>query len=184
MFAHPLLPLDWEPRRRATLVYVVEGDRVLLMEKLRGHGTNLVNAPGGKLERDETPSACADRELFEEVGLRAYKKTLHGLLRFYDEVNGYSMFGYVYVCTRFAGRPSKSDEADPFWCEIEKAPYERMWGGDRVWLPFILAGEYLSADLIFAADRFKDWSMELHDSDSELQAYVTSQRSPVTCAFL
>ena len=54
MKKYRLLPDDWSPKEIGTLVYVADGDRILLIEKLRGHGAGLINAPGGRLERGET----------------------------------------------------------------------------------------------------------------------------------
>ena len=46
-------PIDWDgwiPEIRATLMFVREGDQVLLIRKLRGIGAGKINAPGGKID--------------------------------------------------------------------------------------------------------------------------------------
>lgn len=169
VFNDDLFPSDWRPSDRRTLVYVVEGKQVLLIEKLTGHGAGKVNAPGGKVEEGELPSVCADRELFEEVGVRSHRKQLRGLLRFSDLDDGTSMFGFVYVCTKYSGTPSRSKEANPFWCDTSNVPYDEMWEGDRIWLADILAGRCLAADLLFKNDALQCSSMNFHSSISELQ---------------
>ena len=55
MKKYRLLPDDWSPKEIGTLVYVADGDRILLIEKLRGHGAGLINAPGGRLEHGVIP---------------------------------------------------------------------------------------------------------------------------------
>lgn len=43
--------------------------KLLLGKKLRGFGTGKYNGFGGRLEREETPEQCAQRELMEEANL-------------------------------------------------------------------------------------------------------------------
>ena len=58
---------SWKPRDTATLVFVVEADRVLLIRKKRGLGAGKINGPGGRLEPGETLLECAVREIQEEL---------------------------------------------------------------------------------------------------------------------
>ena len=85
-----LLPDDWSPKEIGTLVYATDGDRILLIEKLRGHGAGLINAPGGRLEHGETIGECAIREIWEEVGITVSTLSLRGILRFHDIVTSRS----------------------------------------------------------------------------------------------
>jgi 8-oxo-dGTP diphosphatase len=48
------------------------GGRVLIAERLGGgHFQGLWEFPGGKIGADETPEIALERELFEEIGVRA-----------------------------------------------------------------------------------------------------------------
>ena len=49
----------WEPNMRANLLFVVQGNRVLLIHKKRGIGAGKINGPGGKLEAGESPLEAA-----------------------------------------------------------------------------------------------------------------------------
>lgn len=69
----------WQPDLTGTLLFVMNGPRVLLMRKKRGHGAGRINAPGGKLEPGETPLECAIRETREETGLIVEATRLLGL---------------------------------------------------------------------------------------------------------
>ena len=40
----------WQPELVGTLLFVVDQQRVLLIEKKTGHGMGKINAPGGKWE--------------------------------------------------------------------------------------------------------------------------------------
>lgn len=52
-------------------VILVRDGKVLLGKRKGAHGSGTWSFPGGKLDAQETPEACAIRELFEESGLEA-----------------------------------------------------------------------------------------------------------------
>lgn len=59
------------PHTRVGVGVIVQRDgRVLLGQRLGAHGAGTWALPGGHLEFGESVEACADRELFEETGLR------------------------------------------------------------------------------------------------------------------
>ena len=107
--------------------------------------------PGGKVE-DETPVAGAIREVHEEVGLTVKGPQLVAKLRFHDFVTDYRVLGFVYVACEFDGEAVSTDEAKPFWCKRTDIPYSHMWEDDELWLPVILAGQFVDADLLFEDD--------------------------------
>lgn len=54
------------------VVPLLSDDEVLLIRQYRhATGGTLLEAPAGKLDRDELPETCAERELVEETGYRA-----------------------------------------------------------------------------------------------------------------
>jgi 8-oxo-dGTP diphosphatase len=138
----------WRPDQVGTLMFVREGDRVLLIHKLRGHGAGKLNGPGGKTEPGETPQRCAVRETEEEVGIRAVDPALGAVLRFVDS-DAQDWLGYVFVAHRFEGTVRDSREALPVWWPVDTLPFDEMWDDDRYWLPRILAGERLEGDFLF-----------------------------------
>lgn len=153
MSLDPWIPRDWEPGERATLVYLLRGDSVLLIRKLRGHGAGKVNAPGGRVEAGEPVEAAAIREVAEEVGVRARGLELRALLRYDDPAEGVAMEGFAFVSSDFDGTPARTAEANPFWCHVDEIPYAEMWENDRIWLPRVLQGERIRADFRFCRDR-------------------------------
>ena len=58
---------NWTAEDIATLLFVLEDDKVLLIRKKRGLGAGKINGPGGKLEPGETPRQCVMREVREEL---------------------------------------------------------------------------------------------------------------------
>ena len=153
--------VDWRPELVGTLLFVVKPPRVLLIEKLTGHGAGKVNAPGGKLEPGETPLACAQRETLEEVGIRALRPRLVARLRFVD-TQWPQWLGYAFVADAYSGTPRESREAKPFWCDLDELPFARMWPDDAIWLPYVLpvpggsqlaSDAQLQGDFLFAAGK-------------------------------
>ena len=61
---------QWQPELIGTLVFLVDNERVLLIEKLTGHGQGKINGPGGKWEEgDKNLYETALRESKEEINL-------------------------------------------------------------------------------------------------------------------
>lgn len=54
-----------------TLCFVFHGDRLLLIRRLHEPDAGYWNAIGGKIDRGEDPLDAAQRELWEETGIRA-----------------------------------------------------------------------------------------------------------------
>ena len=127
----------WRAELIGTLVLLVDPPRVLLIEKLTGHGKGKINAPGGKWETGESLRECARRELREETGLAVESLRCRAELRFVEE-DGPQWLGYVFVADRYTGTLTNTPEANPFWCLVDAIPYQDMWADDEIWLPAVL----------------------------------------------
>ena len=151
-------------------MYLLRESSVLLIHKLSGHGAGRVNAPGGRLEKDESIYQCAAREVREEVGIRVASLRLAAALRFYDFGNGFSMAGYVFTSRAFEGAAVSSSEAVPFWCRLDEIPYDEMCEDDGLWLPQLLAGDCIIGDFLFENDRLRSHDTRQVDQ-REIQRY-------------
>jgi 8-oxo-dGTP diphosphatase len=137
----------WQPDLIGTLVFVVQGPQVLLIEKKTGHGKGLINGPGGKLDPGEQPAQGAERELHEELSVRCDRLRLMARLRFVD-LAGSQWLGFAFLGQGLQGVPEESVEARPLWYPVSQLPLHRMWPDDAIWLPTILAGQPLSGDFL------------------------------------
>ncbi len=153
----------WIARDRATLMFVRDAGRVLLIRKKRGLGAGKINAPGGRLEPGETALQCAIRELEEEVCVRAGPATWAGEHRFQFR-DGYSLHVDVFAAFGFTGTPTETDEAVPLWFEERSIPFAEMWEDDRLWIPHLLAGRRFSGRYIFDDDRMVDAAIAVGDA--------------------
>lgn len=152
----------WEPVETAVLCYLFDDQgRVLLIEKRRGLGHGLVNAPGGRIEADETAAEAAIRETCEETGITPEDPEFVGRLDF-QFVDGYALRGYVFFSHAFTGELTDTDEAFPFWCSVDEIPYDRMWEDDLHWLPEALAGNHFTGRFLFDDRKMLSISLDLH----------------------
>ena len=149
-----------------TVVFVLEGDRVLLIRKKRGLGAGKVNAPGGRVDPGETPAQGAARELWEEVRLRAGELRHGGAISF-QFLDGYSTHMHVFRAADAQGTPEETDEAAPLWVPLDAIPYDQMWADDREWLPRFLAGERFRGWGLFDGDAMLDFKLRVAEDSGE-----------------
>jgi 8-oxo-dGTP diphosphatase len=155
---------DWEkwvPVDRAVLLFLFQGDEVLLIHKKRGLGKGKINGPGGRLEPGETFAEAAVRETQEETGILVRDLEEVAELSFVF-VDGHSIYAKVFFAYDYSGDLKETEEADPFWHPHQNLPFDRMWEDDKEWLPPALSGEYVQGKFIFDGDDMLD--IELHCS--------------------
>jgi 8-oxo-dGTP diphosphatase len=127
----------WTPKERASLCFVIQDGRILLIEKRRGLGAGKVNGPGGRRLDGETAVDCARRETLEEIGVTPTGLAHAGELHF-QFVDGYSLHCAVFTAAGCEGALIETDEAKPFWKKTGEIPFERMWTDDALWIPWML----------------------------------------------
>lgn len=151
---------QWRADQYAVITYIFSQDKVLLIHKKRGLGAGKINAPGGHIEEGETALEAAVRESEEEVGLTPIDPQKCGKL-YFQFTDGLKMEGTVFKANSFIGEERETDEADPFWIEIEKIPYSDMWEDDMLWLPHVIKGKYIEGHFIFDGDKMVSYDLEI-----------------------
>jgi len=150
---------SWIPLQRATLLFVIRDEKVLLILKKRGLGAGKVNGPGGRLDDGETPHDCAVREVEEELLVTPTGVRQVGELRF-QFVDGLSIHGYVFRADDCIGEPQETDEAVPLWTPIDEIPFDKMWADDSLWIPLMLKDRPFDGRFIFDGDAMLSYSVE------------------------
>ena len=142
--------ISWQPDEKAVIVYIVDKSqgKILLINKKTGLGKGMVNAPGGRLESGETSLEAGIRECREEVCLTPLGAEKRMELHF-QFTSGYALYGEAFFTDSWEGEARPSDEADPFWCDLDKLPWDNMWEDDRHWLPLALEGKKLRGFYVF-----------------------------------
>ena len=152
-------PIDWTTwsgEIRATILFVIQDGRILLIEKKRGLGAGKINGPGGKIDPGETPLEAAIRETQEELHVTPHAPRKLGELQF-SMSDCPDIHCHVYRADDFSGTPTETDEAVPVWTSLEAIPYHRMWEDDQHWLPLLLKEQSFRGRFVFEADHLR-WS--------------------------
>lgn len=145
----------WQPRERATLLFVMRNGKMLLIHKKKGLGAGKINGPGGRIEPGESPQMAAVREVQEELLVTPIGVRKAGELMFHF-TDGFSIHGYVFTAQDCDGEPQETNEATPLWVSVSDIPYDRMWADDRLWIPWMLRGEKFIGRFIFHDDTMLD----------------------------
>ena len=141
------------------LCYVVDDqERFLLM--FRGKKTGDIhqgkyNAPGGKIEQGESPLDTLHREVFEETGLSVTRSRRLGFLAFpgfHRDARGNPVDEsvHVFLVTGWTGALREDcPEGDLEWVAADRVLSLPLWEGDRVFLPFVIAGKRFEGKLTY-----------------------------------
>ncbi len=150
----------WKPDNFATLLFIIDKPNILLIKKKRGLGAGKINAPGGKLELNESLEECAIRELQEEVCLTVDTIQWSGenLFQFLD---GSSMHVHVFKTFSYQGIEAETDEAVPIWMPLDQIPFDKMWEDDHLWVPHMLNDQLFSGRYLLENDTLLDSHIEL-----------------------
>ncbi|HEV2638340.1 MAG TPA: 8-oxo-dGTP diphosphatase [Actinocrinis sp.] len=128
---------------------------VLLGLKKTGFGLGKIVGPGGHVEPGESAAQAAVREVHEEVGLHVglgeLRELGHVTFRFPTRPDwdlGVAVFGAEWT----GGEPVESAELAPRWYPVDRLPLDRMWDDARFWLPEMLSGRRVYAQISYSAD--------------------------------
>ncbi|MDE1822898.1 MAG: 8-oxo-dGTP diphosphatase [Candidatus Micrarchaeota archaeon] len=134
---------------RATNCHIIDRKkgRMLLKLATRGVSKGKWNCLGGKIEKGESASNGAIREVYEESGLRIRKPFYHGTLMFhvYGKVFNVSLFS----TSSFSGRMRRTDEGRLKWFYFDKLPYGEMWDDDKYWIVPMLHGRVFDSEFYY-----------------------------------
>jgi 8-oxo-dGTP diphosphatase len=139
------------------LITRTSGDQaeVLLGHKKTGFGAGKWVGLGGHIEAGENPVMAAVREVEEESGLivrpgdLAHVATL--TFRFPARPS-WDQTAEVYLTAVYHGEPAESEEIAPRWYPVDALPLAGMWDDARYWLPRVLDGHHIVAEVTFADD--------------------------------
>ncbi|MFA6005536.1 MAG: 8-oxo-dGTP diphosphatase [Patescibacteria group bacterium] len=137
--------------RKATVVFLVTEDKILLGFKKIGFGKGNWTGIGGKAEEGETIEDAAKRELYEETEVTTSELVDCGVVNFYfphieDEI--WNQEVHVYLIKKWNGEPKETKEIKPQWFEKHKIPYTTMWDDAHYWLPMVLGEKKVFGEFV------------------------------------
>ena len=122
--------------KNTTLCYLLQGDQVLLLHRVKKE--NDLNHDkwigiGGKFEEGESPEECLLREAWEETGLTLTDYRYRGIVTFVsNEWEGEYM--HLYTATGWTGALKECNEGVLEWVSREKMKELPQWEGDKIFL--------------------------------------------------
>ncbi len=128
------------PYRIVTLIYCVREGRVLLLRRRKPPYAGYWVAPGGKVERGESPHEGAVRELREESGLAVERAELRAVVTECSAREDWQWLIFVYRASHPRGElQSDGSEGELRWFDIEQElAGVHMPPADRVFVPQVL----------------------------------------------
>jgi 8-oxo-dGTP pyrophosphatase MutT (NUDIX family) len=154
---------------RATGCAIVRDGRILLIKKAIGQfGAGKWSVLGGKIDDGEGTEQACIREVLEESGLSASNLKYHGVLRFWfgnENATEPDWVVHAFSTLSFEGQLRESSEGVLHWTEIDRIPYEEMWGDNRHWLPLLIQGKAFVGEFRFDKEgtRLMKLSLEIHE---------------------
>ena len=149
----------------ATLCYLRKDGQTLMLHRVKKANDiheGKWNGLGGKLEPGESPDECAHREIEEESGLKTVQPRLGGILTFpmFDGIDDWYVF--VYIVEEFTGQLIDSPEGNLAWIPDRDLLALNLWEGDRIFLPWLLAGRFFSGKFKYADGKLSDHQVIFH----------------------
>ncbi|MHA1549902.1 MAG: 8-oxo-dGTP diphosphatase [Alphaproteobacteria bacterium] len=120
------------------LIEDIKVNKILLIEKKRGHLKGYYNFPGGKKEELETSVQAAIRETEEETNLKIEQLKKIGELYFENIIKGRRFFVECFYTNKFEGEAKESEECSVFWKEKSEIDFSRFYESDKIWIPLFL----------------------------------------------
>ena len=141
--------------RQTTLCYLEDGDRYLLLHRVKKeHDENRDKwiGVGGKFEEGESPEECLLREVREETGLTLTRYRYRGIVTFVSDVCPCE-YMHLFTADRWEGTETTCDEGDLAWMKKSDFRNLPMWAGDRIFLDLLDRNTpFFSLKLVYAGD--------------------------------
>ncbi len=129
--------------RETTLCYLErDGCYLMLYRNKKPHDVNAGKwiGLGGKLETNETPLDCVQREVLEETGLSLTACTYRGVVDFLSDRDGTERM-HLFTATDWTGELHACDEGELRWIPKTDLARYPMWEGDTAFLQALERGD-------------------------------------------
>ena len=109
----------------SSVVYILDGNRVLFGIRSREPGIGKLDPPGGFIEIPENAEEAAVREIKEELGIDIEIKDFLGTYHSIYSEGGQDVLNIVFVATKIGGKFKPGDDlagGEPVWRSIDDLP--------------------------------------------------------------
>ena len=163
-----------------TQVHCVRDNRILLMKRNKEPNYGLWVAPGGKIEKHESPHECAIRELREETGLCAQAIQLRGIVSVVSPKIEQPCMQFLYLVTAFSGELVPDEREGIFhWWSMDEVQSLPLPPANAVFLPRVLDKNWVfyEAKYVYSAD----WRLiEVVEHTTQMQSHHMRECLEVT----
>ncbi len=136
--------------KNVTLWFIIDNWKILLAMKKRWFGKWFYNWFWWKQENWETIEQSMIREANEEIWIKIKQMKKVGILNFYfEDKASLDQKAYVFKIISYEWIPKESDEMKPFWFNINKIPFDKMWEDDIIWFNDFLNWNYFEYNFYF-----------------------------------
>lgn len=118
--------------QNTSLCYIEKDGKYLMLHRVKKE--NDVNRDkwigvGGRFEEGESPEECAEREIFEETGLRVKNLAFRAIVTF-DCPPYPTDYMHLFTATEFEGEIKECDEGRLEWVDKSRLRELDLWEGD------------------------------------------------------
>ena len=134
---------------------VREDGKVLVLDRIKTDWPGLT-FPGGKVEKGESFTASAVREIKEETGLTLTDYRYRGIVTFVSD-KWETEYMHLFTATGFEGELIDCDEGELEWISREKLDSIPKWEGDKIFLELLQKDEpFFSLKLRYEGENLKE----------------------------
>lgn len=142
-------------------IYHTESN-VLLGFKKEGWGAGRWNGFGGKVKNDESIDEAFAREFLEESMAMPLAYEKRGIMQFSFEDKPETIAEmHIYNVEHVSGAVQETSEMRPQWFPKNEYHEQRMWNGDRLWMPLLLEGKFFTGSVHYKS--LDDDTVLFHD---------------------
>ncbi|MDN5324641.1 MAG: 8-oxo-dGTP diphosphatase [Thermosipho sp. (in: thermotogales)] len=125
-------------QRLAVISYIVnEYDEVLFLKRNKEPFKDKLVPPGGKIEKNETPSQTMKREIFEETGLKITNNYVLKVITTEIGPANYNWILFIYKAFVKKQPVIHSSEGELFWVKKENLYFSNLSEIDKKILPYV-----------------------------------------------
>ena len=148
-------------KKLMTLCIIHKDSKVLLGMKKRGFGKGRWNGFGGKVKESETIEEGVERELYEEAGIKTKNICQLGFLEFSFENSEDILEVHIFRTEEFQDEIQETEEMKPEWFLENEIPFEKMWPGDKFWMPLFLKNKKFKGEIFFDRPSDENYSSRI-----------------------
>lgn len=149
----------------ATVCYIYDKEKVLMMQHARGPFKGKWNVPGGKIQEGESARKCVIREVQEETGLKIDPE-FRGVLTFLGMKDQPPWYVLIYEADGYEGKlkHNKEEHSGAEWVHKKEFLKKDVHDDDKYFVSHLFSGKSLLSAMFYYDNGDKVVRHKLHKS--------------------